>query len=69
VTRCGAVTPRERGESNPVVTVLVTRLSRHSNQELGGSSFALAAPCGNPISLVIAGYGASEDRGSSPAGT
>jgi hypothetical protein len=35
VTRCGAVTPRERGESHPVVTVLVTRLSRRSNPEHG----------------------------------
>jgi hypothetical protein len=35
VTRCDAVTPRERAESHPLVTILVTRLPHRSNQELG----------------------------------
>jgi hypothetical protein len=53
VTRCDAVTPRERAESPPVVTVLVTRLSRRSNQGLDGHSPALVDPAMDPTPLTV----------------
>jgi hypothetical protein len=54
VTRCGAVTPREAGESRPVVTVLVTQLPHRSKQELHGHSSHSLSRAMDPTRPVVA---------------